>query len=91
MDAPLDISRIELPRRLRPAAELSVLDISEFFGETTGGVRTYLLQKAGYVQRHRSLRQVLVVPGARDSIDEAQGVRCYRLHGPPIPTQKPYR
>jgi alpha-1,6-mannosyltransferase len=34
---------------------------------------------------------VLVVPGARDEILEASGVRCYRLHGPSIPTQKPYR
>jgi alpha-1,6-mannosyltransferase len=68
-----------------------VLDISEFFGETTGGVRTYLLQKARYVEARPELRQVLVVPGARDSIHQADGVRCYRLHGPSIPTQKPYR
>ncbi len=89
--ARLDISRTVLPPRLRPEAELGVLDISEFFGETTGGVRTYLLQKARYVQRHPSLRQVLVLPGARDSIQEAGGVRCYRLHGPSVPSQKPYR
>jgi alpha-1,6-mannosyltransferase len=68
-----------------------VLDISEFFGETTGGVRTYLLQKARYVESRRDLRQVLVVPGAHDSIHETSGVRCYRLHGPSVPTQKPYR
>jgi alpha-1,6-mannosyltransferase len=68
-----------------------VLDISEFFGETTGGVRTYLLQKARYVETRPDLRQVLVVPGAHDSIQETSGVRCYRLHGPSIPTQKPYR
>jgi alpha-1,6-mannosyltransferase len=43
------------------------------------------------VQRHHLLRQVLVVPGARDEILEGSGVRCYRLHGAPIPTQKPYR
>ncbi|MEO7136586.1 MAG: glycosyltransferase [Gemmatimonadales bacterium] len=89
--APLDISRSDLPARLRPAANLSVLDISEFFGETTGGVRTYLLEKVRYVQRNPLLRQVLVVPGAADQILEGGGVRCYRLHGPPIPTQKPYR
>lgn len=88
---PLDISRIDLPPRLRPAAAVSVLDITEFFGDTTGGVRTYLLEKARYVQRRPELRQVLVVPGAEDEILEASGVRCYRLHGPHIPTQKPYR
>ncbi len=83
--AALDIARIELPPRLRPAASVGVLDISEFFGDTTGGVRTYLLEKATYVQRHADLRQVLVVPGARDEILEAGGVRCYRLHGPSHP------
>lgn len=88
--AGLDISRSALPAPLRPGA-LGVLDISEFFGETTGGVRTYLLQKARYVESRPDLRQVLVVPGARDSIHEISGVRCYRLHGPSIPTQKPYR
>ena len=86
----MDISRSALPARLRPDA-FGVLDISEFFGETTGGVRTYLLQKARYVETRPDLRQVLVVPGARDSIHETSGVRCYRLHGPSIPTQKPYR
>jgi alpha-1,6-mannosyltransferase len=89
--ASLDISRLELPPRLRPGAALGVLDITEFFGETTGGVRTYLLQKARYVQRRTELRQTIVVPGARDEILEASGVRCYRLHGPSVPTQKPYR
>ena len=87
----LDIARSDLPGRLRPAAELGILDISEFFGETTGGVRTYLLEKARYVQCHPTLRQIMVVPGARDEILEGGGVRCYRLHGAPIPTQKPYR
>jgi alpha-1,6-mannosyltransferase len=70
---------------------MGILDISEFFGETTGGVRTYLLQKARYVEARPGLRQVLVVPGAGDSIHESDGVRCYRLHGPSVPTQKPYR
>lgn len=89
--AGLNIAHSELPPRLRAGASLSILDISEFFGETTGGVRTYLLEKARYVQQKPLLRQVLVVPGAKDEILEGGGVRCYRLHGPPIPTQKPYR
>jgi alpha-1,6-mannosyltransferase len=87
----LDISRTELPPRLRPRASLGVLDISEYFGETSGGVRTYLLQKARYVESRPDLRQALLVPGARDAIRETDGVRCYSLHGPSIPFQKPYR
>jgi len=90
--APVDIaSMVDLPARLRPTAGLGVLDITEFFGETTGGVRTYLLEKARYVQRRPAIRQTIVVPGAHDEILEASGVRCYRLHGPSVPTQKPYR
>lgn len=87
----LDLSRATLAPPLRPEAALSVLDISEFFGETSGGIRTYLLEKAAYVARHPDLRQVLLVPGAEDAITEADGVRAYRLRGPPIPRQKPYR
>ena len=30
-------------------AELSVLDISEYYGPTSGGVRTYLHEKGCYV------------------------------------------
>ena len=88
--ASLDISHTALPPRLRPQA-FGVLDISEFFGETTGGVKTYLLQKSHYVETRPALRQVLVVPGPRDQILETSGVRCYRLRGASIPTQKPYR
>jgi alpha-1,6-mannosyltransferase len=88
----LDLGRTELPRhRLRPTAEVGVLDITKWFGETSGGVRTYLLQKARYVEARPNLRQVLVIPGARDSITHGTGVRCYRLRGPRVPTQRPYR
>ena len=88
----LDLGRTELPsHRLRPKAEVGVLDITKWFGETSGGVRTYLLEKARYVEAHTDLRQVLVIPGARDSITHSTGVRCYRLRGPRVPTQRPYR
>ncbi len=80
-----------LPPLLRPDAELSVLDISEYFGETSGGVRTYLLHKARYVHSREHLRQVILVPGRHDAVTESEGVRCYRLRGPSIPTRKPYR
>ncbi len=91
-----DTARVEmgheaLPPVLRPDAALSVLDITEWFGSTSGGIRTYLLQKALYVAARPWLRQTLVVPGARDAITGESGVRLYRLKGPPIPRQKPYR
>ncbi len=88
---PIDIGHDVLPPMLRPQAQLGVLDITEWFGDTSGGIRTYLLQKAQYVAARPWLRQVLTVPGVRDAITEEDGVRMYRLQGPPIPRQKPYR
>jgi alpha-1,6-mannosyltransferase len=87
----LDLSHLTLPPRLRPAARRSVLDITEFYGETTGGIRTYLREKALYVEARPTLRQVLVLPGPRDALSQSDGVRCYRLQGPRVPTQDPYR
>ena len=88
---PLDIARSELPPRLRTDASLGLLDISEYFSDTSGGVRTYLMQKARYVERHPELRQAILVPGEADAIVETSGVRCYRLRGPLIPFQASYR
>lgn len=87
----LDLSHLAMPPRLRPGAARSVLDITEFYGDTTGGIRTYLRQKAQYVEARPSLRQVLVLPGPRDALSQSEGVRCYRLEGPRVPTQDPYR
>ncbi len=68
-----------------------MLDVTKWFGHTSGGVRTYLLEKGAYVERNPALRQVMVVPGARDRVGEGDGVRCYQLASPPVPGQAPYR
>ncbi len=70
---------------------LTVLDITEYYGETSGGVRTYLREKSAYVERRQDLRQVVVVPGARDSVSDAGHVRHYEIGSPYIPGQQPYR
>ena len=87
----LDLSRTVFPPPLRPGAGLAILDITKYFGTRTGGIRTYLLEKARYVDAHPELRQVLVVPGAEDGLGQSAGARCYRLRGPRIPTQDAYR
>src|SRR5262249_27536085 len=85
------LGRAPLPPPRRANARLAVLDVTEFFGETSGGVRTYLMEKAAFIEVRPDLRHVLVVPGGADAITETGGVRCYRLRGPGIPTQRPYR
>jgi len=74
-----------LPPILRPEASLAVLDISEYYSEGSGGVRTYLDAKGQFVRSVSNLRRTLVVPGARDSISDAPGDRTYCLRGPAIP------
>lgn len=85
------LGKSPLPPPLRPQARLTVLDVTEFFGETSGGIRTYLMEKAAYVEARPELRHILVVPGGADAVTETAGVRCYRLRGPRVPTQRPYR
>jgi hypothetical protein len=75
------------PTPLRPGADLAVLDVTKYFGDRTGGIRTYLLEKARYVAAHPDFRQTMVVPGPQDSRAEI----CYRLRNRNIPTQHPYR
>ena len=86
-----DLNRDPLPPRLRPDARLRILDITKYFGPTTGGIRTYLLEKARFVSRHPGLCQTLIVPGAATGLVEGDGVRCYRIKSPLIPMQRQYR
>lgn len=83
--------RSTLPPVNRPQARLTVLDVTKWFGETSGGVRTYLREKSAFVRQHPDLRHVLVIPGADDSLEDGDGTRTYRLRGPRIPTQQQYR
>ena len=85
------LPRVALPTITRPSATFCVLDVSEFFGNTSGGVKTYLTEKARYVQQRPWLRQVVVVPSDHDALSESDGVRWYHLRGPAIPWQRPYR
>lgn len=82
---------MQLPAAPPDRAALSVLDVSEYVNETSGGVRTYLLAKADYVAARPGLRQVMVIPAGEDDVTELRGGRCYRLRGPTIPFQPSYR
>ena len=85
-------NRLPTRRLLRLSAPaLTVLDITEYYGETSGGVRTYLREKAAFVTRRQSLRQIVVVPGERDAVSDDGPVRRYEIGVPIIPGQKPYR
>ncbi|HEU4830330.1 MAG TPA: glycosyltransferase [Gemmatimonadales bacterium] len=73
------------------ARPLTVLDITEYYGETSGGVRTYLREKSAFVARHADIRQIVVVPGERDCVSDVGRGRRYEIGVPFIPGQRPYR
>lgn len=76
----------------RSGAEMTVLDVTEWYGDTSGGIRTYLHAKSAYVAASPRYRHVLAVPGATDAVDETHvRVRRYQLRGPRIPMQQTYR
>ncbi|MCC7055024.1 MAG: glycosyltransferase [Gemmatimonadaceae bacterium] len=87
----LDLAHAPLPQVGRPAATMAVLDTTEWFAPTSGGIRTYLLQKERYVAARPSLRHALVVPWAADGIVEREGARWYECRGPRVPRNAPYR
>ena len=70
---------------------MCVLDISEYFGDASGGIRSYLLAKRAWVGTQEAFRQVLVVPGAADAVTTGPRTRMYTLRGPTIPMNPQYR
>jgi alpha-1,6-mannosyltransferase len=80
-----------LPPRLRPDARLGCLDVTKYFGTTSGGIKTYLQEKGRFVATRPEYRQVMVIPGSDDQVVTDQGSRTYRLKGPRIPACPPYR
>jgi alpha-1,6-mannosyltransferase len=87
----VDVGHDALPPVPPTRRRLTVLDVTKWFGETSGGVRTYLQHKSGYVAARPDLRHVLVIPARRDLVSDQGNVRWYRLRGPRVPTQPQYR
>ena len=88
---PINIGHDRLPPVPRTPGQLTVLDVTKWFGDTSGGVRTYLEQKTAYVASRPWLRHVLVIPSDRDVVEDRPSARWYRLRGPRIPSQPQYR
>ena len=90
--ASLDISRLDLPARLRPGGRAGRARHHRVLRRDHRAASAPICcKRRATCSAAPELRQAIVVPGARDEILEAAGVRCYRLHGPSVPTQKPYR
>lgn len=60
-------------RLVPPQRPLRVVDVALFYGERSGGIRTYLDAKAAYAARTGAFEHRLVIPGAQRDVT---GPRC---------------
>jgi alpha-1,6-mannosyltransferase len=80
------------PRHLRlvpTSVRLRVADVALFYGERSGGIRTYLDAKAAWARAGGAIDHHLVVPGAhelhRDGRHELRSLRLTRSNGYRVP------
>lgn len=70
---------------------MKCLDISSFYSEKGGGVKTYHLSKLHYFSQHPAHEYVLIVPAERRSTERVHGGRIYRVRGIPVGWKGAYR
>ena len=72
-----------------PAAPLRVADVALFYGERTGGIRTYLDAKARHAARTGAFEHHVLVPGVRERHEggrhELPSLRVLAANGYRIP------
>lgn len=75
--------------RLMPPPPLRVVDVAMFYGERSGGIRSYLDAKAAWAARTGAIEHHVIVPGAREAHGatrhELRGVRLVATNGYRIP------
>ncbi|MBI4551785.1 MAG: glycosyltransferase family 1 protein [Candidatus Latescibacteria bacterium] len=70
---------------------MKICDITKFYAETSGGVKTYITAKARYLMERKGWEHVLIVPGSEDQVIDSGQSRTYLIKGPLIPSYAPYR
>lgn len=70
---------------------LKICDMTQFYGDGTGGIKTYLQRKRAYIRDETSCRHVLVTPGERDGEVRDGRLSHYHVAAPPIPVCPAYR
>jgi hypothetical protein len=74
---------------------LRVADVALFYGERSGGIRTYLREKAAFAERTEALDHHVVVPGRIERHDggwhELRALRVAASNGYRLPSVDPAR
>lgn len=69
---------------------MKLLDVTEFYSPSGGGVRTYLSEKCRWLATHSDWEHVVVVPGSHDAESRWAQSHVYSLSGPAVPASPGY-
>lgn len=71
-------------------AAFSIVDITKFYSDQSGGVRTYLDAKRHYLAS-RNVRHTVIVPGPKTTLSRVAQTDVWTVRGPVIPFAPSYR
>src|SRR2546430_14036313 len=71
---------------------MKICDLSQFYSPVSGGVKRYLHEKIGYIDRHAHRDEhVLIVPGAKTGAKANGRSRIYTIRSPLVSRTAQYR
>ncbi|MBD3163300.1 MAG: glycosyltransferase [Candidatus Eisenbacteria bacterium] len=70
---------------------MRICDIVQAHTASSGGIRTYLDAKIGYLKKRTDWEHVLIVPGKSDRVRRNGRTAVYEVAAPPVPFCAPYR
>ncbi|MEO8439375.1 MAG: glycosyltransferase [Spartobacteria bacterium] len=70
---------------------MKLCDLTQFYSPLSGGVKRYVHEKIHYIQTATSDEHVLVIPGARTEVVEAERSRIYSIASPLLSRTSRYR
>ena len=71
---------------------MKICDLTQFYSPVSGGVKRYLHEKIGYIEKHmHRYEHVLIVPGAKTKLKTNGRSRVYTIRSPLVSRAAQYR
>jgi alpha-1,6-mannosyltransferase len=70
---------------------LKLCDLTQFYSPLSGGVKRYVHEKIRYIQRSTADEHVLIIPGPKTEMIEAERSRTYSIRSPLLSRTSRYR
>ena len=70
---------------------MKICDLTQFYSPLSGGVKRYVHEKIGYIQCATNDEHVLIIPGPKTEMIEAERSRIYSIRSPLLSRTSRYR